>query len=139
MKTKIKIICPFHGVFEQTPKNHIKGQNCPNCPKKIISIGEKKISEILRKNNIKYNNQHTFENCRDKRKLPFDFYLPYYNMCIEFDGRQHFESVINFGGEEQLKKTQQNDKIKNKYCKENNIKLLRIKYTENIEEKLSFL
>ena len=57
-------------------------------------------------------------------------------MCIEFDGEQHFRSVEFFGGKKAFKLTQKKDKIKNEYCKNNNIHLLRIKYNENIEEKL---
>ena len=53
-------------------------------------------------------------------------------MCIEFDGQQHYQNKY---GLDSLKVTQYHDKIKNDYCKDNNIKLLRIKYTEfnNIE------
>jgi len=56
-------------------------------------------------------------------------------MCIEYDGMQHFKVVDFFGGEEKFKYTKQNDKIKNDSCKENNIKMLRIAYTQfkNIE------
>lgn len=54
---------------------------------------------------------------------------------IEYDGRQHFEPISDFGGEEGFKITQNNDSIKNKYCKNNNIPLLRIPYWDfdNIE------
>jgi hypothetical protein len=53
-----------------------------------------------------------------------------------FYGEQHFKPMGYFGGEKKLLYTQQNDKIKNEYCKNNNIRLIRIKYDENIEEKL---
>ena len=33
-KTPIKIVCPIHGIFEQTPNNHLKGSGCPHCPRK---------------------------------------------------------------------------------------------------------
>ena len=77
------------------------------------------------------------------RPLPFDFYIPQYNLCIEFDGKQHFiptDFKSNSTEEEKLKYfelVQMRDNIKTDYCKNNNINLLRIKYTENIEEKLS--
>ena len=131
--TSIKIVCPIHGVFEQKPVHHKMVCGCQICNE---SKGEKEITNILCDNNIKHIKQKTFDNCKNKHKLPFDFYLPDYNICIEFDGRQHFESVLDFGGDEQLKKTQQNDKIKNNYCKENNIKLLRIKYSDDINKNL---
>jgi len=62
--------------------------------------------------------------------LPFDFYLVDFNCCVEFDGSHHFR-VINFwtGGSDYTS-TVRNDNIKNEYCKNNNIKLLRIKYTK---------
>jgi len=135
-ENKVKIICKKHGIFEQTPHSHLQGQGCPLCNE---SKGEKEIKEILKENNIIFIPQKRFNDCKYKRKLPFDFYLPEHNICVEYDGRQHFEPVKDFGGKEQLKKTQKNDKIKDKYCNNNNIKLLRIKYTENIQEKLSFL
>lgn len=70
------------------------------------------------------------------KNIHFDFYLPEENICIEFDGEQHFRPIDYFGGENTFKLTQKRDKIKNKYCKNNNIKLLRIKYDENITKKL---
>lgn len=61
--------------------------------------------------------------------LPFDFYLPSYNILIEYDGEHHFQPVKGWGGEEKFKLTQKNDEIKNNYCKDNNITLLRLPYT----------
>ena len=68
--------------------------------------------------------------------MPFDFYLPDYNACIEYDGQQHFEPIDFFGGEEKFKKTIQRDEIKTNYCLVNNIRLLRIRYDENVIEAL---
>jgi very-short-patch-repair endonuclease len=136
-KTKVKITCPKHGVFEQKPTHHLAGVGCPSC---CESHGEKDISTYLDENNIKYIRQHKFDDCKYKYKLPFDFYLPDYNICIEYDGMQHFKPIAYFGGEKTLKYTKENDNIKNDYCKNNNINLLRIKYNENILNKLkSFL
>jgi hypothetical protein len=70
-KIKVKIICTIHGEFEQTPDKHLSG--CPICKE---SKGEKEIREYLIKNNVKFTRQHTFNDCKYKRKLPFDFYLP---------------------------------------------------------------
>lgn len=66
--------------------------------------------------------------------LPFDFYIPKYNLIIEYDGFHHFYPVNGWGGEEKFKLTQENDAIKNKYCKENDITLLRIPYTDSKED-----
>ena len=132
-KTKIKIICKKHGVFEQVPNSHIKGMGCHFCGE---SVGESTISKLLKQKNIYFIKQKTFEDCRNKNKLPFDFYIPNLNMCIEFDGKQHFIPIEYWGGEETFSKIKNNDKIKNNYCIVNNIKLLRINYLENIIEKL---
>jgi len=91
------------------------------------------------RNKIDFTQYKIFEKCRYKNTLEFDFYLPKINTCIEFDGLQHYKSVIYFGGEESLKKSKLRDKIKNIFCKENNINLIRIRYDEDVEKKLSFL
>jgi len=136
--TKIKIICPIHGVFEQYPYAHLnKKQGCPYCSNK--SKGEKNIQNLLNKYKINYHQQYKFNNCKNIYRLKFDFYLPEYNTCIEYDGKQHFQSIEIFGGKKRFIHQQKCDQIKNEYCKNNDIKLLRIKYDENIEEKLNFL
>jgi very-short-patch-repair endonuclease len=131
--TKIIIICPEHGEFKQKPNNHLNGRGCPSCSQ---SKGEKIIENILLRKNLNFIKQKTFKNCKCKQKLQFDFYLPEHNTCIEYDGRQHFEPIKYFGGEVAFKILQERDKIKENFCNENNINLMRIKYNENIENKL---
>ena len=81
--TKIKIICPSHGEFSQTPHNHLIQKNgCPICKE---SKGERKISTLLKKYNIEYEREYIFDNCKNINKLPFDFYLPDHNICKEYD------------------------------------------------------
>lgn len=139
-KTKITHKCKLcDNEWETIPYNILSGQGCPKCN---VSHGENDIEKYLKNHNILYISQHKFDNCRNKKPLPFDFYLPDYNMCIEYDGIQHFEPT-DFAGNgelwatELLERTKHNDEIKNKYCKENNIKLLRIRYYENIENILN--
>jgi len=67
---------------------------------------------------------------------PFDFYLPIHNICIEYDGEQHYRSILKFGGDDSFLKLQKRDKIKTLYCKIRGIKLIRIRFDENIEERL---
>jgi len=133
-KIKYKIVCPIHGEFLQYLYHHINGEGCPKCNE---SKGEKEIRNILEKNNIKYESQKTFPNCKHKQLLKFDFYLPNHNIIIEYDGEQHFKPNNFFGGDESFKNTQIRDNIKNEYCKQKNINLLRIKYDEKIIDKLS--
>ncbi len=132
-KIKIKIQCNNHGIFTQKPNNHLNGQNCPLCVN--ISMGEKIILKICNNHNIKFEQQKKFVNCKNILPLPFDFYLPDFNMCIEYDGRQHFIPIDKWGGQDNLERIKQNDQIKTQYCIDNNIKLLRISYQEfkNIE------
>lgn len=66
----------------------------------------------------------------DNIRYRFDFYLPEYNLMIEYDGIQHFKER-SFGNKEKLKDIQKRDEIKNKYCKDNNINILRIPYYNN--------
>ncbi len=114
-------------VFLQAPHNHLQGNGCHQCKK---SKGEKIISRFLNKLNIYYQSQKIFDQCRNKRSLPFDFYLPNHNLCIEYDGRQHYKPIEKWGGNNYLIEIQKNDQIKNEFCKENNINLLRISYQE---------
>jgi len=130
----IIIICSIHGKFKKKPYIHLQGQGCPYC---IISKGEDKTKNILDLMMIKYETQKTFDGCKHKNKLKFDFYLPDYNTCIEYDGKQHFFIYERFGGISGFNDRLIKDKIKDEYCYLNNIHLLRIKYNENIEEKLS--
>lgn len=92
------------------------------------SKGEKKIAKILDEMNIPYFKQYRFDECRYKNPLPFDFYLPQHDICIEYDGELHYESIEHFGGDNKLEETQIRDKIKTKYCKKHKIKLIRIPY-----------
>jgi len=131
---KLKIICPIHGEFLQTPHSHLSGNGCSICSS---SRGELTIKNFLAKNNFNFEQQKKFDDCKNKQKLSFDFYLNNYNVLIEFDGRQHFMAINFFGGEKGLKLRQANDKIKNDYCKKKNIRLIRISYkVKNIEEYL---
>lgn len=144
----ILYICPKHksaGV-QKMRKGNMNRKNIIGCPycfdtkKFVFSKGEKSIENALNKFSIDYLPQYTFEDCRDKNMLPFDYYLPNMNKCIEFDGQHHYFPV-NFNGisdEEALENHNtiiKHDKIKDNYCKEHNIDLLRIPYYEfkNIE------
>ena len=111
----------------------------------IFNMGRSKVTfnEWIIRCNKKYNNyydyskvqfsksQKTFENLKYKNKLYFDFYLPKYNLCIEFDGIQHHKAFNFFGGELKLKDTMIKDNIKNIFCINNGIKLLRISHSIN--------
>lgn len=109
---------------------HIKESKGANCIKCKSSKGVRAISNYLEDNNIEFIREYRFEDCKFNRTLPFDFYLPKYNICIEFDGFQHDKSVSYWGGEEKFELTKIRDEIKNNYCKDNNIILIRINQTQ---------
>ena len=136
-RTKIKHRCKLDGCeWEAMPTNVLKGQGCPKCSE---SSGEKIIANILDSKNIMYIRQYTFCDCKSQRVLPFDFYLPTFNIAIEYQGIQHYEPVKYFGGQEKFEIQQKHDAIKNEYCKSNGILLLRIPYYkfDSIEEELN--
>lgn len=90
------------------------------------------ITDFLQSIGVKFKEEKRFDDCRNKSgtdTLPFDFYLIDYNIIIEYDGEHHFFPIEGWGGEEKFKITQENDEIKNNYCKEHDIKLLRLPYT----------
>lgn len=139
-KTKIAHECLNCGHnWNAIPGDLLNGHGCPRC---ASSNGEKRVGQWLIEHNVDYIYQKPFDDCRNINPLPFDFYIPKLNILIEFDGIQHFEPV-DFAGKgeiwalEQFKNTQRHDAIKNKYCEDNHIKLLRIPYFKNVEEELN--
>ena len=108
---------------------------CPTC-RKTSSKYEEFVVEFLKENKIEFIRQYRFDNCRNLKPLPFDFYLPKYNYCIEVDGEQHYDkdriiinkSDSNNNKEELFELRVKLDSIKTKYCEDNNIHLLRIPY-----------
>lgn len=110
----------------------MSGQRCKNCFTKN-STGEKFIENFLLVNNIKYEKEKQFFQFISKNSQPYkyDFYLENFNLIIEFDGEQHFKPWgKNIKNLKNLKNNIENDKIKNNFIIENNLKLLRIHYSE---------
>jgi very-short-patch-repair endonuclease len=130
---KVEIICEKHGSFHQDPHHHLNSQT--GCPKCNSSKGEDVIRTYLTNNSIVSEEQKRFKDCRYKNPLPFDFFLPDYNIAIEYDGEQHYRTDSHFyhhltDSEKQskLELTQLKDAIKTNYCTTNGIKLIRIPY-----------
>ncbi len=134
LHSKIEMKCKKGHIFNQKASNHLQGKGCPICKE---SLGERIIKKYLENFNIKYNRQKEFEDCKNINNLKFDFYLPDINSIIEYDGIQHFEPVKIFGGVKKFEILKKCDEIKNNYCKYKGIKLLRINYKENINDKLN--
>lgn len=103
---------------------------CPLCDK---SKGEKAIEKFLIDNNIDYFPQYRLN---EFKRAPYDFYLPQYNLLIEFQGRQHYEPVKKFGGEAQFQRQKEIDLKKSELAVRVNKELLIISYLDypNINE-----
>ena len=132
----INIYCPEHGTFSQNIYSHEYGRGCSLC--NSTHRGKKSIISYLESNEILFFRDHSFSDCKRKKRLRFDFYLPKYNKIIEYDGEHHFIENKYFGIGN-LEYISTNDEIKNQYCLKNNINLIRIPYWEykNIETILS--
>lgn len=127
--TPLKYICKHHeefGVQYMSLSNAYK-QHCPHCNK---IKGEDKISHFLLENNIQFVPQKSYDDLRGigGGKLSYDFYLPNYNLLIEYQGEQHERPVEVFGGKEQFEVQQEHDRRKKEYAHNHNINLLEIWY-----------
>lgn len=109
--------------------NSLRSNNTASCGCLGKSKGEYKIEKILLDNNINYIKEYPIK--INEHNFRFDFAILQNNQLqyfIEFDGSQHYYPSNLFGGEEYFNYIKNNDKIKNEYCKNNNIPLIRIPY-----------
>lgn len=130
---KLKFKCSCGNIFYNNLDAFKRGigQKCKGCGKKsVISKMEESVEKYLKELNIENYREKIFVDCKDKYCLPFDFYLPQYNSCIECQGKQHFEAIEYFGGIEHLNYVKHHDKIKKDYCNNNNIGFLEISYLD---------
>lgn len=118
-----------HNPYEVNFNNFKDNESrCPYCNN---SKGEDVIKNFLTDKKINFISQYKFEDCRGKsRPLPFDFYLTDYNICIEYDGKQHFKYGCFNMDLLDLMNRKYCDDYKTKYCEDNNILLIRISYWE---------
>lgn len=127
------------------PAHRLLTGNTASCGRLKRSHGELNIENYLKEHNISYKTEYSFKDLvspNSNKKLRFDFAL-FSNKkiiaLIEYDGQQHFEPIEHFGGEEEYIKRKINDNLKNVYCDNNSIPLIRISYYDNIEEKLDIM
>jgi len=129
-----KCECSCGNIITVRQGNLISG-NTLSCGCTKISKGELETENILMKHKLLYMKQYRFEGCKYKYPLSFDFYLPELNACVEYDGEQHyfpvdFSSKGNEWAEDQFKENQKRDNIKNQYCSNEKIPLIRIPFWE---------
>jgi very-short-patch-repair endonuclease len=144
--TPVEIICPNHGSFWQTPDKHTSGQTrCPKCSQQS-SHGEAEIERWLDQHGIQYEREKRFDDLcgsTPNSRLRYDFFLPAYNMLVEFDGEQHFTPVRTKGklSTEQAvvkhQRTVENDGKKTAYAEKHGYQLLRIRYDQDINSHLA--
>lgn len=110
VKNKLKITCPIHGDFYQTPNDHLQGHGCPKCNQSKL---ESDIEKLLIENNIEYIPQYSVPN---DEKLKIDFFIPNKNIAIECQGEQHFNPIEYFGGNNEFQKIIKRDVRKYSSC-----------------------
>lgn len=126
--TPIYVGCQKHGYYQQLPRVLLKGHGCPFCKTSTL---EKNIEKILKEQDIEYKQQYKVPNSL----LRLDFYLPQYKSAIECQGRQHFEPVGHFGGDDTFELRKERDIRKKNLCNKNNIKLY---YYSNLKKFTDF-
>lgn len=130
--SKVDIICPIHGVFSQKVNDHLRGIGCPECGKKF-GVSEKEVLNALQSKygNVEYQKPFPFLKSRTSCQN-VDFFLPEYNIGIEYQGDQHFRPKARFGGDVEYEKAKDRDARKFQKCEENGIKMFYISFERNI-------
>lgn len=131
-KIPLKFMCACGNDFYVDINHFVDGKyQCNECRLRQSAIAAK-VELWLNQNHIVYSKEKKFDDCKNKKPLPFDFYLDDFNACIEVDGVGHYRPVA-FGGRKEeaqdiYEQRVQNDLIKTEYCKNNNIPLLRLPF-----------
>lgn len=110
-------------------------QNGYGCPECNMSHGEKMIASFFISHSIEYRNWETFNGLLGVNggSLSYDFYVPQYNLLIEYQGGQHYFPVEYFGGKKKFEKQKEHDKRKKEYALSHGYNYLEIKYDEDVE------
>lgn len=140
-RTKIRIICPDHGEFWQTPDCHVQGRGCPCCKE---SRGERQIRTFLEsrgyRKDVDFVQECIFPDLADERPLRYDFYIRPLNCVIEYNGPQHYRKCTLFGDtREKFLLRKHHDWLKRKYAEAHGIKYVSVSFRDNIAERLSRL
>lgn len=130
VKVKVRHNCGHE--YEVSPNKFLNNRRCPICSKPQNSKGMKKIKKYLEDNNIQYEIEKKFNDCKNPegtRYLYFDIWIKSLNLLIEFDGEYH-DQINGRNNKNKLERRILLDNIKNDYCKNNKIYLLRIHYSK---------
>lgn len=128
-RTPVTIISPDLGEKTITPNKLLSKTGCKLFAE---SVYEHEVKLSLLRNGIKFIKEKTFNWLKDKSFLRLDFYLPDYNIAIECQGRQHFTRLKHYFNQKSFEEQLKRDKIKNKLCEENGIKIIYYTHKENM-------
>lgn len=135
VNNKLTIICPEHGAFHQQGVNHLRGTGCPRCKN---SRGETIIAKTLSREGIPFHQHYKEKSLTGVggKPLEFDFYVPMYDMFIEYDG-EHHERPVKYNrcmsdkeAKRVFEQTQIHDKLKDEHVERREYLLLRINYRD---------
>ena len=121
---KIEITCPEHGMFIQKAISHAtSGHGCPKCTLK----SQTKLFNKLKNN---FNNEEILWEASPEwlGRQRFDIYFPKYNIAVEYNGKQHYEAINLFGGDDMFIIQQERDTLKRQKCKDNSCELIELMY-----------
>lgn len=126
-----RLVCGHR--YNVSPDNLLRGKGCPCC-----GIRQSHYMDIVEtffeKNEVEYEKEKRFDDCKYVRVLPFDYYLSQYNMCIEVDGEFHYPHNNTYRNKlSAYEEVAARDNVKTQYCKDNNIALLRLPYFKESE------
>lgn len=96
------------------------------------SSGELLVADVLESLGVRYEREKSFDGLSHIGRLRFDFYLPDHRTAVEYHGKQHFEPVGYFGGEDAHEVGLLRDEVKRQWCAANSIKLIEIRYDEDV-------
>lgn len=128
-QSKVCIICPKHGEFQQVPKNHLRKNRpsgCPKCKLKQQTLLYDKICKMFPELDIKFEYSPKWLGLQR-----FDIFIEKYNIAIEYNGKQHYIPIEFFGGELTFKNIQERDDFKKNKCKSNGCTLFELPYNYN--------
>ena len=131
---KIKCLCRVHNyVWMVSPSKLLRQPT--GCPKCNMYSNEVRISSLLDSWGFQYETQKRFPDCKDINTLPFDFFLTDFNTVIEYDGEGHYKPIFRSSNKEKdilaYETCIKHDRIKDEYCSENSIHIIRIPYWES--------
>lgn len=128
----MQLVCSNGHHWSTTWDNFYRGNRCPRCSRQYK--GEQLVRVSLQEMGVNFKEQVPIRTEGTTKFQFLDFFIPELQLAIEYNGRQHYESVEQFGGATALQRTQILDQAKRDHCIKNGITLLEIPYTRTKSE-----